>query len=125
MNIDELTLGQIKQLQGLLSISGGAQAQAQHPALGKKVIIRTYSAGVHYGTLVSKNKMEVILEGAIRIYRWEGAFTLSQMCMEGVTKPGECTFAMPVNEVTLEAIEILPCTDAAITSIESVKCETV
>jgi len=120
MNLDDLTLGQVKQLQGLL---GNTQSQSTHPDLGKKVIIRTYSAGVHYGKLVSKEGMEVQLENAIRFYYWSGAFTLSQLAMEGVTKPKDCKFAMPVDRVTLEAIEIIPCSQDAINIIEGVKCK--
>ena len=121
MNLDDLTLGQLKQLQCL--ISGVSPVPNRHPDLGKKVIIRTYSAGVHYGTLVSKEGMEVQLENAIRIYYWEGAFTLSQLAMEGVTNPENCNFAMAVDRVTLEAIEILPCASKAIEIIEGVKCK--
>ena len=32
------------------------------------VIVRTYSAGVHYGRLVSRNGKEVVLSGARRIW---------------------------------------------------------
>ena len=74
MKIDDLTLGQIKQLQGLL---GNNQSVDNHPDIGKKVIIRTYSAGVHYGTLVNKKGKEVILKDAIRIFYWDGACSLS------------------------------------------------
>ena len=121
MNIDELTLGQIKQLQGLLG--GGKEDSIGHPYMGKKVIIRTYSAGVHFGKLASKDGMEVILEDAIRIYYWDGAFTLSQMAMEGVTKPENCKFAMPVDNITVEAIEIIPCSKNAVESLEGVECK--
>ena len=56
MNLDDLTLGQIKQLQGLL---GSTTTGPRHRDIGKKVIIRTNTAGVHYGTLVEKYGNEV------------------------------------------------------------------
>ena len=88
----------------------------------KKVIVRTYSAGVHYGELEHQNGKEVLLKNAIRIWYWSGAASLSQMAMEGVKRPDKCKFAMPVDEITLtEAIEIINCTPEASTNIEGVK----
>lgn len=115
MNLDELTLGQIKQLEGLL---GSTAIERSHRHLGKKVIIRTYSAGVHYGLLVEKVGKECILEDAIRIWHWSGANSLSQLAKDGTEKPDSCKFAVPIKDITLEWIEILPCTDEAQKSIE-------
>lgn len=81
-------------------------------AIGKPVIVRTYSAGVHFGTLASRDEKEVILKDARRIWYWEGAFTLSAVASNGV-KPGS-KLSIAVNEILLpEAIEIIPCTEAA------------
>jgi len=56
-------------------------------------LIRTYSAGVHFGEIISKEYTlagtVVKLKNARRIWSWSGAFTLSQIAMEGVTKPSE------------------------------------
>ena len=42
--------------------------------------------------------------------------------MNDTSKPGDCRFAVKVNSITiLDAIEIIPCTDKAIESIEGVK----
>ena len=41
-------------------------------------IVRTYSAGVFAGTLVSRNGKEVVLENARRLWYWAGAASLSQ-----------------------------------------------
>ena len=89
--------------------------------LNKYCIVRTYSAGVFAGTLVSLNGKEVQLENARRIWFWDGAASLSQLCMEGTKKPDECKFPCAVNFVHLtEAIEILPCTAQAEESIKGV-----
>ena len=86
------------------------------------VIIRTQNAGVHAGYLVSQNGGEVILKNARRIYYWDGAATLSQLAMEGSSKPENCKFPQAVNEITLQgAIETIPCTETARKSIEGVK----
>lgn len=74
-------------------------------------IIRTYSAGVHAGYVKQQNGKEVTLVNARRLWRWSGAFTLSEMAVNGVSKPSECKFATAVPEIILtEAIEIIPCT---------------
>jgi hypothetical protein len=88
----------------------------------KFVVVRTYSAGVHAGYLKSRKGMEVELTDSIRIWKWEGAFTLSQLAMEGVTKPNDCRFSMPVDSILLiQAIEIIPTTPQAQKSIQGVK----
>lgn len=90
--------------------------------IGKYVLVRTYSAGVHVGILKSRNGKEVTLTNARRIWYWEGAATLSQLAMDGTSKPENCKFPCAVNEILLtEAIEIIPITDKARESIASVK----
>lgn len=85
-------------------------------------VIRTYSAGVHTGYLKERNGKEVTLINARRIWYWEGAFTLSAIAVNGVSKPDECKFSCVVPEITLtEAIEIIPCTEKARGIIEGVK----
>ena len=87
----------------------------------KYVIVRTYSAGVFAGYLHSRQDREVVLINARRIWRWEGAASLSQLAMEGTSKPSECKFPQEVNRVELlEAIEILDVTEEARLSIKSV-----
>ena len=86
------------------------------------VIVRTNSAGVHAGELVEQNGKEVRLKNARRIWYWDGAATLSQLAMEGTSKPENCKFPCEVTEIILtEAIEIIPCTQAAMDSIKGVK----
>lgn len=85
------------------------------------VIVRTYSAGVFAGHLKSRDGKEVTLRNARRLWYWDGAATLSQMAMEGTSKPDECKFPCEVAEITLtEAIEILLVTEIAKESIKSV-----
>ena len=89
---------------------------------GDYIIVRTYSAGVFAGTLESRNGKEVVLTNARRLWYWTGAASLSQLAMEGVSKPDECKFPVEVESVTLlEAIELLSVTEKAKDSIASVK----
>lgn len=86
-----------------------------------KVIVRTYSAGVHYGTLKKRSGKEVILTNSRRLWYWDGAASLSQMAVDGVSVPSNCKFTVRVPEITLtEAIEIIPCSSSAVKSIEAV-----
>lgn len=86
------------------------------------VIVRTYSAGVFAGELESRDGKEVVLRNARRIWYWAGAASLSQLAMEGTSKPDQCKFPCEVDKVVLtEAIEILDTTEKARDSIKGVK----
>lgn len=88
----------------------------------KYVIVRTYSAGVFAGYLESKNGQDVILSKARRLWYWAGAASLSQLAVEGTSKPKECKFPTEVESINLlQAIEIIPVTQKAQDSIASVK----
>lgn len=90
--------------------------------IGKKVIVRCNRAGVFFGELAQRDGQEVELKNARRLWYWDGAASISQIAAEGVKKPGECKFTMPVESIVLlEAIEIIPCTVEAVDNIEAVK----
>lgn len=85
------------------------------------VIVRTYSAGVFAGYLKERNGKEGTLLNARRIWYWEGAASLSQLAMEGTSKPCRCKFPVAVDQVVLtEIIEILSVTEVGKRSIEGV-----
>lgn len=87
----------------------------------KYVIVRTYSAGVFAGNLLSKDGKEVVLSNARRLWYWDGAATLSQLAMEGTKKPENCKFPIALDRIVLtEAIEIIDVTPQAQKSIELV-----
>ena len=88
----------------------------------KYCVIRTYSAGVHTGYVKERSGKEVTLINARRLWKWAGAFTLSEIAVNGVSKPNGCKFSVEVPEITLtEAIEIIPCTQKAEEIIKGVK----
>lgn len=90
--------------------------------IGKKVIVRGDRSGVFFGMLKAKEGKEVTLENCRRIWYWDGAASISQIAKEGVKKPKECKFTVPVEEIViLDAIEIILCTETAIKCIEGVK----
>lgn len=83
------------------------------------VLIRTDSAGVHAGELVSRKGKEVVLANSRRIWYWKGAASLSELSVYGASNPGECRFAVTLKTITLtEAIEIIPCEPAAVKMIK-------
>ena len=89
--------------------------------IGKKVIIRADRAGVFFGTLKEKNGSEVVLTDCRRLWRWEGAASISQLAVEGTKLPKNCKFTLTVPIISiLGVIEIIPCTREAIKSIEEV-----
>lgn len=90
--------------------------------INKKVLVRATNAGVFFGTLIEKTNDEVVLKGCRRIWYWAGAASLNQLAVDGTCLPGDCKFTVPVEEIcVLGVIEIIPCTDKAVKSIESVR----
>lgn len=76
--------------------------------LNRRVLIRTTSAGVHYGTLIHKDGTEVHLKDARRIWKWMGALSLSEIASKGLNVK-DSQISVPVDEIILtQAIEIIP-----------------
>lgn len=80
--------------------------------IGQIVIARTYSAGVHVGTLMERDGMVVVLSQTRRIWYWEKAFTLSAIAMHGVGKKSKLSVVIPEILLT-QVIELIPCTEEA------------
>ena len=84
---------------------------------GRPVIVRTYSAGVHYGHLVSRRGREVRLTGSRRIHYWTGALSCSELATRG---PGAGSrIGDPISVTLTEAIEIIDCEPAAAKAIDA------
>lgn len=86
----------------------------KHPMLGRRCIVRTYSAGVHIGDVVwinPNNSMECKLENALRLWSWNGGgLSLSAIANNGI-KNGRLNYT---GEVFLtSAIEFIPTTAEA------------
>lgn len=89
--------------------------------IGKKVIVRADKAGVFFGTLKEKEGQEVTLTNCRRIWYWDGAASITQLAVDGTTKPVNCKFTITVAEIVIMGvIEIIPCSEKAIASIEGV-----
>lgn len=92
----------------------------------KYVLIRSYGSGVHIGYLKSE-KFEsgikiVTLVNTRRVFYWAGAASLSQLALEGTTKPAECKISVELGEnEVVNVIETIPLTEKAATNLNNVK----
>ncbi len=108
MNINDLTIGQAKELSSIFG--RGKESGTLNGMIGKYVIIRTYSAGNWCGVLSEKSGNEVIITGARRMYQWKAkeSITLSAIALHGIDESNS-KIVQAVPSVWLEAIEIIPC----------------
>jgi len=90
------------------------------PFIGKLVMVRTYSAGVHFGTLVSKNGQNAVLENAHRVHYWAKACSLSQLAMEGDKDISNARISMAVTKIELDrVIEVIDLPQSVFTQLTS------
>lgn len=97
-----------------------ATAPAEATMVGKHCVVRTFTAGVHLGEVVAKNGTNVVLKDARRLWKWNGAFTLSEVAAKGVSKAGSrIAVSLPLIELT-EAVELIPTTEEARATYDAV-----
>lgn len=88
---------------------------------GNKKIIRTYSAGVFYGEVESRNGKEGIIKNVRCLWYWDGAASLLQLALEGTSKKSNCKFTVEVPRIELtEIIEIIDVTEKAQQNLDEV-----
>jgi hypothetical protein len=111
MDINDLTIKQARELVAMFAVSPIINQKPNHPMLGKRCLVRTYSAGVHIGDVVYVDGMECKLENALRLWKWEGGgLSLSAVANNGISggrlnKTGEVYLT--------NVIEFIPTTKAA------------
>lgn len=123
MDLDNITIGNIKQLNELVSgllTNTPTPGESLNSMVGQRVIVRTYSAGVWFGVLNEKQGGEVILTQARRMWCWhtKKGISLSSVALHGVNH-SKSKIVEGVPSVWLEAIEIIPCSPEAIESIQN------
>lgn len=65
--------------------------------------------GIHFGFLKSKVGDQVVLVGSRRVQYWNGAASISEMAVRGVSKPQDCRFGPITPEITLpHIVELIP-----------------
>ena len=91
--------------------------------IGRYVIVRTNSAGVHFGLLEEKQGDEVRLSDARRIWKWTSAHPEAGAC-SGLAQYGagpESKIAFTGELEITGAIEVIPCTSVSIETIKAGK----
>ena len=99
--------------------------EAKNPTCGKTYIIRAKSAGVFVGTLIKiincGETDTVTLDDCRRIWYWDGASSISQIAINGVSKPSNCKFSvLTQGHEVLGVIEKIPMTETAKKSVYGV-----
>jgi hypothetical protein len=81
--------------------------------IGAYVLVRTYSAGVHFGQIKSRDGEEIVLKDARRVWRWRGANTLNELSQKGPSTDWS-RVSEPTPEILLKWIEVMPCSKAGV-----------
>ena len=118
MNINDLTIGQAKELASMFGAASQTTAATSHPFVGKYVIARCYSAGVHAGEVVSVDGESVILKDSRRLWSWKAkdGVALSGVAQNGVQAGCKIDTINP--EIYLTGVcELIPCSVIARESI--------
>jgi hypothetical protein len=126
INLDDLTLGQLKELTALAAATGVC-ASASKPTVAAcaelPVIVRSYGAGVFFGYLTHKHENEVDLVRCRRIWNWKGANTLSEIALRGITPKGSRVAEPTPKHKVLDVIEIIEAQPEAVRVLESARWE--
>lgn len=122
MNIDELTLGQIKQLKSLFG-SEPDNKNLLSRYVGKYVICRSRNEGVNAGYVIEADETGVILKDARRLY-YHKPVNKNTSWYEGVAVCGlsaDSRTGEPVEKIIIEDYSLTVCTPAAEKSINEAK----
>lgn len=87
-------------------------------------MLRTYSAGVWFGYVdyEKDNYLNCEVIEASRFWKWDGAFTLSALAVDGTTKPDDCRLAIEVPRLKLNrVIEIIPVMEKSLETFKQIK----
>lgn len=88
---------------------------------GKHYIVRGQGFGAFFGQIKGREGSEVEMANARRLWYWSGAASLSELAVSGVKNPQNCKFAVAVDSIVLlGAVEIIPCTEKAVESVNGV-----
>lgn len=121
MNINELTIGQAKELASLFQST--SKTNVQHPFVGMYVIARCYSAGVHAGEVVSADGENVILKDSSRLWNWKAkeGVALSGLAQSGL-EGKDCKIDTINPLIYLTGVcELIPCANGVKETIHGKK----
>lgn len=86
--------------------------------INNKCLVRSYDAGVYFGTVTAVDGETVRMANVRNIWRWHGASCLSQIANDGI-RDGNVS---PVvgSMVLNRCCQIIPCTDKAVKNLENI-----
>ena len=123
MNIDDLTLGQLKEIVAMFPSQ--SHQQINNGMTGKYVIVRCKDAGVHAGILESYSGREAVLLESRRLWYWKPASR--QKYLSGVAVAGldaSSKVGAPIERIHLtETCEIIQVSQSAVSSISGAKVD--
>ena len=120
MNIDELTIGQARQLVALFQPAQAAPLD--NGMIGKYVVVRCRDSGVHAGVLKSHSGRECLLTEARRLWFFDprpAGKWLSGVATTGINHQSSKVGVPVALQHLTENCEIILCTEAAEASIRS------
>jgi hypothetical protein len=130
MDISKLTVSELQEISAAVNPTGAASHvdipaalsfsatyEADKKIIGRYCCIRTYAAGVHVGTVDHIIRyvggVDVIMSNVRRIWKWSGAFTLSEVTQEGIKPSGSRMSMITPWQMINNVVEIIPVTDKA------------
>lgn len=124
MNIEELTLKQIREIAMLVNAPAQQPSglNKPHPFVGKYVIARCYSAGVHSGFVQSVDDDTCVLTDSRRLWSWKAkdGIALSGVAQAGIKEGCKIDASNPEIYIT-GVCELIPCSEIAKESIRGYK----
>lgn len=125
MDINSLTIGQVKEIAALAPCLSSTPAQKTvAPVIteaGRKVIVRSRDAGVLFGTFVSPDGANVTLTDAIQVWKWKAAEggTLIDCAEYGIVKSGSKVSGKSSRIIVLNACAIIDVTAESAKTFEA------
>lgn len=117
MNIESLTIAEIRQVAAIAASLGGSckTNTPVSPFVGRYVLCRCYSAGVHCGELVSQDGDVVVLRNSRRLWQWKAkeGIALSGVAISGLAKTGSKVDVVVPEIMLTGVVETIPMTDVA------------
>ena len=119
MNINELTIGQAKELAGLF----GNKQQNEgiyNEFLGKYVICRTINEGINFGIVAAIDETGVVLDESRRLY-YHKPINKNVSWYEGIARFGissDSKVGTAVKKIISENYSLTLCTDEAVKSLK-------
>ncbi len=123
MNINELTIGQAKELSAMFGNSAKPESQIYQRLVGKKVIVRSRNEGLNFGEVVMADETGIALKDARRIHYYDkaadGSCWYEGMAVEG--PGGETRMSTRSPKSIIEDYSVTECSEIAIKKFDEWK----